>query len=98
MEQMHMSIIDYKIRPLIYSQSLTTRKTICPYCKFENPDTRAWELQCLPYWDMPLDTCPNCGKRYEGITEEKSRDLKEVEKLGLTGAVHKDDKGRWRTK
>ncbi len=82
----------YTIKRLIYSQSLTCYKTICPYCRIENPDSRR-------YGDRrPLNICKSCGKRFDDVNIEikKSKEYEEVEKLGLQGAVYKDEKGRWR--
>ncbi len=92
-----------KIKPLIYSLSLTWHRTICPYCKMDNPDAeenhqraRGQNLR-LPHWDTPLDICPNCGNRYDRDHKEvrMSKDYAECERLGLKGAVAKDEKGRW---
>lgn len=95
----------YKIKPLICSMSLTCVKTVCPYCKYENPDRtefnnrsiRHKSMTVLPYYDKPLDYCPACGKQYdaENLDIRKSKEYKEVEALGLKGAVAKDDKGKW---
>ena len=92
-----------KIKPLIWSLSLTWHRTICPYCKMDNPDSEVnhskfngWNLR-LEFWDSPLDICPNCGKRYDRDNPEvrMSRDYAECEALGLKGAVRKNEKGKW---
>ena len=95
----------YKIKPLIYSLSLTCAKTICPYCKMEDPDAfeptncfKRWNrYKDLPYYDKPLDFCPSCGKRFdrENLDVRKSKEYKEVEALGLKGMVARDEKGNW---
>lgn len=76
-----------KIKPLIYSQSLTCYKTICPYCRCDNPEPDR----------PPRNICRFCGKKFDDVNMEirKSKDLMEVERLGLSGAVHKDEKGKW---
>ena len=91
------------IKPLIDSRSLTWHRTICPYCKFDNPDamenhqkSRAQSIN-LQYWQTPLDFCPNCGKKYDREHPKivMSKDYAECEKLGLKGAVRKNEKGQW---
>ncbi|MBR3360032.1 MAG: hypothetical protein IKG39_01705 [Lachnospiraceae bacterium] len=91
------------IKPLIQSLSLTCHKTVCPYCKFENPDSmenherfRGTNIR-LQYWQSPLDFCPNCGKKYDRDHPKviMSKDYAECEKLGLKGAVRKNEKGQW---
>lgn len=91
-----------KIKPLIYSLSLTWHRTICPYCKMDNPDSEdnhSWRGKNvrLPYWQSHLDICPNCGKRYDrdNLDVRMSKDYAECEALGLKGAVRKNDKGKW---
>ena len=91
-----------EIKPLIQSLSLTWHHTICPYCKFDNPDSmenhsksRAQNIH-LQYWQSPLDFCPNCGKKYDREHPKviMSKDYAECEKLGLKGAVRKNEKGQ----
>lgn len=110
-----MSIFDYigepkkpemtkeEIKPIIESHSLTWHRTICPYCKFDNPDSmenhekfHAQNIH-LQYWQTPLDICPNCGKKYDRDHPKviMSKDYAECEKLGLKGAVRKNEKGQW---
>ena len=74
-----------KIKPLIYSLSLTCYKHICPYCKCENT------------WEPPSNICTSCGKEFdtENIKEVKTKDYSECEKLGLSGPVRKNSKGKW---
>lgn len=92
-----------KIKPLIDYKSLTWYKTICPYCKFENPDSTENHTKFrgtnnhLQYWQTPLDICPNCGKKYDRDHPEikMTKDYEECEKLGLKGAVRKNEKGQW---
>lgn len=98
-----------KIKPLIWSQSLTSQHSICPYCKMENPDSEKNRKECknikgkdgklvFPYCDLPLDFCPACGNQYDRVNHEirMSKDYAECVKLGLHGAVYKDEKGSWR--
>lgn len=88
-----------KIEPLILSLTLTCHKTVCPYCKMENPDStanRSW-IYNYPFKDEPLDICPQCGGKYdrENVKTVMSKDYAECERLGLKGAVRKNDKGKW---
>lgn len=91
------------IKPLIYSLSLTCHKTICPYCKYENPDSemnhqRAYATnRRLQFWATPLDVCPSCGRKYDRDNKKviMSKDYAECEALGLKGAVRKNEKGQW---
>lgn len=115
-ENVQMSIFDFiegqekpemtkkeAIKPLIDSRSLTWYRTICPYCKFDNPDSMEnherirGENMRLKYWQSPLDICPNCGKRYDRDNPKvmMSKDYAECERLGLKGAVRKNEKGEW---
>ena len=74
-----------KKKRLIYSRSLTCYKTVCPYCKVDNPDREK------------RDTCYHCGDVFDDVNLDirTSKDLAECEALGLKGAVKKDEKGRW---
>lgn len=91
------------IKPLIDFRSLTWYKTICPYCKFENPDSQEKHTKHygqnyhLEHWQTPLDICPSCGRKYdrEHPQIKMSKDYAECERLGLKGAVRKNDKGQW---
>lgn len=86
------------IKPLIYKQSLSSRYTVCPFCKFENPDYELTRrFSGLPYANEPLDICPSCGRQYdmENVKVIKSKDVLECEALGLKGAVTKNEKGKW---
>ena len=85
-----------KIKKLIYSQSLTCYKTICPYCRCDNPEDRGFQYS-EEERRLPLNVCRCCRKKFDNVNLEirKSKDLVEVEKLGLHGAVHKDEKGKW---
>jgi len=106
MEQIKMDIIDYKIKPLIQSLSLTCHKTICPYCGMDNPNAddypdttrRRRDYKVYPHYSLPMDYCPNCGKKFdtEKLETKMSKDYAECERLGLKGAVYKDEKGKWR--
>ena len=77
--------VNYKIKPLIYSMSLTCYKFVCPYCKCDNT------------YEPPSNKCTECGKIFDAdnVKEVKSKDYIECEKLGLSGAVRKNDKGKW---
>jgi transposase-like protein len=85
-----------KIKPLIYSQSLTCYKTVCPYCHLDNPEDRGFQ-----YSDeerrLPKNVCRSCRKKFDDVNLDirKSKDYLEVERLGLNGAVYKDEKGVW---
>ena len=70
---------------LIYSKSLTCYKTVCPYCKADNPD------------QLKQNICFYCGKEFDpdNLEIKKSKDLEECEALGLKGAVRKNSKGKW---
>lgn len=91
------------IKPLIDSRSLTWHRTICPYCKFDNPDSMENHTKGrgqsfhLEFWQSPLDFCPNCGKKYDRYHPMivMSKDYAECEKLGLKGAVRKNEKRQW---
>ena len=74
-----------KKKRLIYSRSLTCYKTVCPYCKVDNPDREKH------------DTCYYCSGVFDDVNLDirTSKDLAECEALGLKGAVKKDEKGRW---
>ena len=91
LEQFMDGCTNYKIKPLIYSMSLTCYKTICPYCHCDHPDDRPYSERHL------VNICKFCGKRYddENLDVRKSKDYQEVERLGLNGAVYKDEKGKW---
>lgn len=89
-------------KPLIQSLSLTWCRTICPYCKLDNPDSenkRKWifSKRTHPYLSNNLNICPQCGNEYDRDHPKivMSRDYAECEKLGLKGAVYKDKKGVW---
>lgn len=91
-----------KPKPLIESLSLTWCRTICPYCKMDNPDSehnRKWVLgrRMYPYLGNDLSICPQCGKKYDRENRKiiMSKDYAECEKLGLKGAVRKNEKGQW---
>ena len=76
---------------LIYSISLTCRKTICPYCKADNPEDQP---------NAQYGVCPFCKNEYNesDLEIKKSKDYEECERLGLKGAVYKDEKGIWRSR
>lgn len=102
-EQLSLFPKEEKIKPLIQSLSLTWHRTICPYCKMDNPDSAynherfRGQNARLRFWDSPLDICPNCGKRYDrdNLDVRMSRDYAECEALGLKGCVRKNEKGKW---
>ena len=74
-----------KRKRLIYSKSLVCYKTICPYCRMDNPDKES------------ADTCYYCGEKFDAdnLDIRKSKDYAECEALGLKGAVRKNAKGKW---
>lgn len=84
------------IKPLIYSMSLTCFKTVCPYCRCDNPDERGYYVGAETN-KLPRNICRSCLKKFDDVNLEvrKSKDYEEVEKLGLQGPVHKDEKGKW---
>ena len=88
-----------KKKPLIYSKSLSWYRTICPYCKMDNPDSEDYrsELYSRENVGLPLEVCPNCRNVYdmENMVIKKSKDYAECEALGLKGAVAKNEKGVW---
>lgn len=75
-----------KSKPLKYHMSLTAYYTKCPYCGAENSEKQISD---------DMYECKNCHSQMIGVTEIKSKDYKEVERLGLKGLIGKDDKGRW---
>lgn len=103
-------VINYEVKPLIYSLSTVCFKTVCPYCKMDNPDateinncTKRIEKirnknnrKWYPYADKPLDYCPACGKKFD--TNCEVRMTKNFIDLNpeYVAKLHKDDKGRWR--
>ena len=71
-----------KRKKLIYYKSLTCYKTICPYCKADNPEKG--------------NVCKYCGEEFDTELDiRKSKDYLEVEALRLKGAVRKNAKGKW---
>jgi hypothetical protein len=92
------------IKPLIYSLSMNWWRTICPYCKMDNPDStemnnctkRLYKNKNLPFFDLPLNFCPNCGKEFD--TNCEVRMTKDFEKNSpvFVAKLVKDEKGRWR--
>ena len=83
----------YQVKPLIYSMSLTCYKTICPYCKMENPDLtevtncfkRDSKYSKLPHYNKPLDYCPSCGKQFDtnNIDIRKTKEYIEAERKNI---------------
>ena len=50
---------------LIYKKSLSSYYTVCPYCRYENPDSDYnRKFSGLPYANEPLNVCPSCGRQY----------------------------------
>lgn len=88
-----------KVKPLIFSKSLSCCETICPYCKMINPESpnKRSELYSRENTGLPLDICPNCGQKYdmENMEIKMTKDYAECEALGLKGAVTKNKKGKW---
>jgi len=78
--------ITRKQKPLKYYMSLSAYYTKCPYCSAENSEKQVSD---------DVYECMRCHERMIGVNEIKSKEYREVEALGLSGAVTKDDKGRW---
>lgn len=72
-------------KPIIWHYSLTAIYTECPYCHSHNSENeRTGECKvCHNFMEMG------------NPVKKKSRDVIECEKLGLKGAVYKDEKGNW---
>jgi len=101
-----------EIKPLIYSLSLTWWHTICPYCKCDNPNSTQMNdctkrdegvysksdiERFYPYWDLPLDYCPACGKQFddEHCEVKMTKDFMKASPE-YVAKLWKDEKGRWR--
>ena len=88
-----------KKKPLIHCKSFTWYKTVCPYCRLDNPDDEGKRnaLYSKENVGLPLEVCPNCRNVYdmENMVVKKSKDYAECEALGLKGAVTKNEKGVW---
>jgi Zn finger protein HypA/HybF involved in hydrogenase expression len=73
----------------IWHSSLTASYVVCPTCK---------EVNHIENWH---NRCPDCGQLLDqspeaiAKAEKVSADLKECRKLGLHGAVRKNEKGKW---
>lgn len=98
----------YDIKPLIYSLSLTCYKTICPYCKIDNPNATELndctnriamirqEKSWYPYADKPLNYCPACGKRFDTNCEVRmTSNFIEMNKEYIS-TLYIDKQGRYR--
>jgi hypothetical protein len=98
-----------EVKPLIYSLSLTCHKTICPYCKMDNPDsvdmkdcTKRYHVyreqkEFYPYFDLPLNFCPRCGKEFDRDNCEVrvSREYAKADPEYMA-KLWKDEKGKYR--
>lgn len=73
------------MKDIIWHYSLTAVYTECPYCHSTNSEDSRTGVCKICNMTMKLDT----------PIVKKSKDYKEVEKLGLQGPVHKDEKGNW---
>ena len=73
------------MKSIIWHYSLTSIYTECPYCHSQNSENER------------TGECKNCHNIMDFGNEvvKKSKDVLECEKLGLQGAVHKNDKGQW---
>lgn len=73
----------------IWHCSLTAQYVECPTCK---------EINHIENYH---ERCPDCGQLLDQTpeaiakAEKVSKDLKECRKLGLRGAVTKNEKGKW---
>lgn len=72
-------------KPIIWHYSLTAIYTECPYCHSHNSENER------------TGECKYCHNIMDLTNEvvKKSKDVIECEQLGLSGAVYRDDKGRW---
>ena len=85
----------------IWHISLTQSWYECPKCKNTEGlcDSKIDRLR--NYYSVLAESCPECGQTLTWDDEEiekvakKSKDYKECEKLGLHGAVRKNEKGKW---
>ena len=73
------------MKGIIWHYTLTSIYTECPYCHSQNSENER------------TGECKNCHNIMDFGNEvvKKSKDVLECEKLGLQGAVHKNDKGQW---
>ena len=85
----------------IYHISLTSCYFECPKCKNQNIGSSKFDYHAQCWYQVQEDECPECGQHLTWDDDEiekvakKSKDVIECEKLGLTGAVRKNDKGKW---
>lgn len=78
-----------KCKPLKMYMSLSACFTQCPYYGAENSE------ELIGIRNHYRFRCLKCGAQMVGVAEIKSKEYREVEALGLSGCVTKDDKGRW---
>lgn len=73
------------MKSIIWHYSLTAIYTECPYCHSQNSE------------NSRTGECKNCHEIMDFTNEvvKKSKDVIECEKLGLSGGVHKNEKGQW---
>lgn len=73
------------MKSIIWHISLSAVYTECPYCHAQNSEnSRTGECKiCHNIMDLANEVV------------KKSKDVLECEKLGLHGAVHKNEKGQW---
>ena len=85
----------------IYHISLTSVYCECPNCKNRNIGNTKYNNYSKTYYQIFEDECPTCGQPLTWEDDEiekvckKSKDIIECEKLGLTGPVSKNEKGKW---
>ena len=85
----------------IYHISLTAIYCECPNCKNRNIGNIKYSNYSKTYYQIFDDECPTCGQPLTWEDDEiekvckKSKDIIECEKLGLTGPVSKNEKGKW---
>lgn len=73
------------MKRLIIHETLTSIYSECPYCHAQNSEN---------YSTNECNVCNNIIDLENEIVK-KSKDVIECEKLGLSGPVHKNEKGIW---
>lgn len=84
-------VITMKLKRLIWHESLTAYYEECPYCHAQNSVSETWAI-------IGVSKECKCCHNLIDVTEcdvRQSKEVKECEKLGLHGPVHRNDKGQW---